>query len=354
MKQADLERIKSDVAGFLDARRTPDHPFGHFSQCAHAYAPDELSALCVALELWKMLGLPLDEAGLVYAAGRLQESQHPETGLIRDITWAGRMDAEGADKLLEGDSFFTRSAVCALRAWKRCLPRPVDYLIRVSPEEFAEKVLWNRGGHHPWSIGDLAVLLLHNTELGTPGANRLYEDLLELSGMLQDPETGLWLDGDPRKALTPSINLTFHTIKFTHNVLNRPLPRPERIVDSCLAACRDERFYSWKTGYACNDLDLAHVLYSALRYTDHRREEAAEWTRERLPMILSVQKSDGGFSFYHDRAMDTHYLLDVSPAAPEGDLWGTLMYMGTIHMMTRIGYPELTIPWSTSEVHKVP
>jgi hypothetical protein len=137
-------------------------------------------------------------------------------------------------------------------------------------------------------------------------------------------------------------------------VLNRPLPRPDRIVDCCLAACRDERFYSWKTGYACNDLDLAHVLYSALRYTDHRREEAAEWTRERLPMILSVQKPDGGFSFYHDRAMDKHYLLEVSPAVPESDLWGTLMYMGTIHMMTRIGYPELTIPWSTSEVHKVP
>jgi hypothetical protein len=137
-------------------------------------------------------------------------------------------------------------------------------------------------------------------------------------------------------------------------VLNRPLPRPERIVDSCLAACRDERFYSWKTGYACNDLDLAHVLYSALRYTDHRREESEEWARERLPMILSVQKSDGGFSFYHDRAMDKHYLLEVSPAVPESDLWGTLMYMGTIHMMTRIGYPELTVPWTTSEVHKVP
>lgn len=28
MKQADLEQIKSDVAGFLDARHTPDTAFG--------------------------------------------------------------------------------------------------------------------------------------------------------------------------------------------------------------------------------------------------------------------------------------------------------------------------------------
>jgi hypothetical protein len=58
MKQADLEQIKSDVAGFLDARHTPDTAFGKFSQCAHAFVPDEVSALGAALELWIHLSNP--------------------------------------------------------------------------------------------------------------------------------------------------------------------------------------------------------------------------------------------------------------------------------------------------------
>jgi len=348
-----LDQLVAAVSAFLEARKTTGMPFGHFSQCAHALAADELSALCVALELWKMLGLPLKDGDLDYAVSRLRQSQHPETGLILDPTWEGRINPEGADKLIHGDSFFTRTAVCALRAWGRRFPRPVACVSQMTTSDLPDRILWNRGGHHRYSIGDFAVLLLHNKELGVAGAGELYQKLVEATESKQDPATGLWLEGDPADALTPSINLTFHTIKFTFNVLNRPLRYPERIVDSCLAASRDNRFYSWKTGYACNDLDLAHVLYSALHYTDHRREEAAGWARERLPMILSVRKPDGGFSFYHDRSMDKHYLLEVSQSKPEGDLWGTLMYMGTIYMMVRIGYPELSVPWSTSEVHKV-
>lgn len=354
MNQSILDRLAADASAFVQARQTLGKPFGHFNQCAHAFADDELSALCVALELWKMLGLPLADADVERVACRFAAAQHPQTGLIIDPSWEGRMAEEGADKLCGGDSFFTRSAVCALRAWGQQLAAPVAYLRGVAGEDFAQRIIWNRGGHHPWSIGDLAVLLLHNKSLQVPGADRLFEELLRLSAAQQDPDTGLWLADDSAQALTPSINLTFHTLKFTYNVMNRPLQHAERIVDSCLAACRDARFYAWETGYACNDLDLALVLYSAPHYTNHRREEAAEWARERLPMILSIQKPDGGFSFYHDRAMDKHYLLDVSPSHPEGDLWGTLMYLGTIRMMTRIGYPQLTVPWSASEVHRVP
>jgi hypothetical protein len=349
-----LDQLVTDVSAFLQTRRTPGMPFGHFNQCVHAFAADELSALCGDLEIWKMLGLPLTDTDLDHAVSRFAQSQHPETGLIIDPTWEGRLNPEGSEMLIYGDSFFTRSAVCALRAWGRRFPRPVTYISEIAASDLPDRILWNRGGHHRYSIGDFAVLLLHNKESGVPGAEELYQKLVEATESKQDPATGLWLWGDPKASLTPSINLTFHTIKFTFNVLNRPLPHPERIVDSCLAASRDERYYSWETGYACNDLDLAHVLYSALHYTDHRREESAEWARERLPMILSIQKPDGGFSFFHERAMDKHYLLDVSPSKPEGDLWGTLMYMGTLYMMVRIGYPELPLPWRTSEVHKVP
>jgi hypothetical protein len=347
-----LETVRLRVEAFLKSRQTPGRPFGHFNQCAHAYADDELSALCVALELWKMLGLPLSREDLDYAIARMVAMQDSESGLVTDPTWDGRKQPEPIEGVGTGDSFFTRSAMCAVRAWGKQLPVPVSYLARETSDSLLRKVLWQRGGHHPWSIGDLAVLLLHNRELEVPGADELHAAVCAETLRRQDPTTGLWPAGE--EALTPSINLSFHTIKFTINVMNKPLQHAEKIIDSCLAACRDPRFYSWENGYACNDLDIAHVLYCASRWSSHRKKEIGQWAREQIPVILSIQKPDGGFSFYHERAMDHHYLLQVSPSEQEGDLWGTLMYMGTLLMMVKLGFPELPVPWITSEVHKVP
>ena len=70
-------------------------------------------------------------------------------------------------------------------------------------------------------------------------------------------------------------------------------------------------------------------------------------------MILDIHKPDGGFSFFHDRAMDRHCHLAISSGDAEGDLWGTLMYLGTIKLMVKMGYPELDVPWGFSKVHHV-
>jgi hypothetical protein len=353
MDRETLKTLHAGACDFLRARRTPGKPFGHFKLCAHAFADDELSALCVGLELWKLLGLELDECDLDHAVARMAAMRNPHTGLLADPAWRGRLPAEAEALLRDGDSFFTRSAVCALRAWERPLPGEIAVLRDLDAGSLPGRVRWERGGHDLFAVGDLAVLLLHNAEVGVAGAGELHRAFLAAAAERQDPGTGLWLQGDPRDGLTPSINLTFHTVKFAFNAFGQPLPRAEAIIDSCLSAARDERYYSWENGYACNDLDLALVLYSAARCTGHRREEIAVWARERLPLILRVRKPDGGFSFYHERAMERHYLLRVSPGEAEGDLWGTLMYLGTVHMMVRLGYPDLEVPWTTSEVHKV-
>jgi len=51
--------------------------------------------------------------------------------------------------------------------------------------------------------------------------------------------------------------------------------------------------------------------------------------------------------------MAQHGFITVSSGEAEGDLWGTLMYLGTIRMMVRLGYPELDVPWGISRVHHV-
>lgn len=348
-----LQTLRGDAIRFLRTRQSPGKPFGHFNQCAHAYADDELSALSVALELYAILGVEVPDSDVAYCLERLNGMQHPETGLLVDPSWKGRLNDDGQYMLHEGDSFFTRSAICALKAWDQHLALPIRYLEDLDTDTLAKRIIWGSGGHHRYSLGDLAVTLEHNVQLNIPGAKELQDAFLDQVKAKQDPDFGLWIREDPAYALTPSINFTFHTIKFTYNTRDLPLSHAERAIDSCLAACRDERYYSWDTGYACNDLDLALVLYSASRDTDYRQEEIGDWARERLPLILDIQKPDGGFSFHHDRAMERHCHLSVSPGEPEADLWGTLMYLGTVHMMTAMGYPGLGIPWNTSQVHKV-
>jgi hypothetical protein len=354
MKPETLQHIHSEAVRFVKSRQSPGMPFGNFNQCRNAFAVSDFSARCTGLELWKALDLPFQKDALEEAFRSLRAFQDQYSGLVCIPEWIQQETYRSFMHTWNGDSFFTRSAVCTLNAWETDpLDHPVAYLRRLKPAEIPQSVHWERGGHHPFSIGDIVVLIRHNQRLGIPSASRQLEVFLKEIEKRQDPETGLWLADDTKSSLTPSINLTFHTIKFSYNADRRPLPYEERIIDSCLHACRDREQYGWKTGYACNDLDLALVLYSALRHTDYRREEAAEWARDTLPMILDIQKPDGGFSFYHEKAMDRHFLLKVSPGHKEGDLWGTLMYLGTIWMMTRIAYPELPIPWNPSEVHRI-
>jgi len=353
MKQDTLQKLKEDAVRFVITRETPGKPLGHFNQCQHAVVKDELSALSVALELRKLLGLPFTASETSYIHQRMIGMQNPDTGLLADPSWKGRLREDGMQTLTDGDSFFTRCGICALWAWGLELPGPIAEYLDVKPEDLTARIAWGRGGHHPFSLGDLAVLLQHNLKLGSPGAEELHRAFLRAVTDKQDSVTGLWMNGHPGEALTPSINHSFHTVKFTFNLQNQPLPFAEQAIDSCLTACRDDRFYSWENGFACNDLDLALMFYTASFDTNYRRQDIQDWARERLPLILEVQKPDGGFSFYHERAMAQHGFITVSSGEAEGDLWGTLMYLGTIRMMVRLGYPELDVPWGISRVHHV-
>lgn len=346
---------------FLRARQVEGTPFGHFNLCASAYAADELSGATTGIELWKMLRLPVDEKDLSAAHDYLSSLQM-ESGLLHDPAWGGRVLDAYPGLSGAGDSFFTRSAIAALKAWGLRLERPILYLREQPIEAILAQIKFDRGGHDPYSIGDLAVLIDHNAALGVAGAEALQDGFLQIIRARQDMASGLWVEPMEERSRihaedgpwTPHINRTFHTIKFTYNEQNAPLPHADRMIDYCLRAKDDADYYSWETGYACNELDLPLVLYSASRWVEHRREEIAQWARERLPMILSNQKPDGGFSFSHEAAQDRHFMLEISPGNREGDLWGTVMYLGAIKMMTHLGYPGVDVPWDFSRVHAVP
>lgn len=354
MDAAALSRIRNDVAAWLETRRVSGAPFGAFTLCSHAHATGgELNASTGALELSVMLDLLLSSEERQSAVQYLKGFQNRETGLVTDPSWAGRELRPDRRVKDGGDTFFTMTASAALRALGASFDYPVQYLAAMSTDELVARVRMDTGAHNPLAVGDLGELLYLNRELGVPGSGEQWDALMEHIARTQDPATGLWPSGGTSRPYTPHINRSFHVMRTTWNLIKRPYPKADRIIEACLEASRDTAFYDWEHGYACNDLDLAHMFYSASRWTDYRFGEVSEWARSRLPMILSVQKDDGGFSFYHEAAMRDHAGIAMSPGEHESDTWGTLMYMGTIIMMVELGYPGLEVPWGYSRVHCV-
>lgn len=347
-----MDGLADRVARWLDRQRR-GRPVGVFSLCDHATVDAELNAATAGIELWTMLGLPLTEVERREAIVHLRRFQLPHSGLVRDPTWDARERSVPACRSAAGDTFFTMTAQCALESLGSGLAHPVAYLGQPS-RRLGDQIAVDRGAHHPWAIGDLSTLLRLNHSLGVAGSKRALDDIDLLLLETQDPDTGLWnapTAGDP---LTPSINLAFHQLRRTWNVTDRPYRWAEKMIDSCLLAATDLDFYGWDTGYACNDLDLAMVMYGASRWSGHRRAEIRDWAKQTLPVTLSIEKPDGGFSFYHDRAMTDHGGIVMSPGHAEGDMWGTLMYLGTIKLLTELAFPGHTAPWTFSSVHAVP
>jgi hypothetical protein len=349
-----LERLRREVGDWVMERRTPGKTFGHFSLCRHSLVPGELNAATGAIELWVMLGLPLDDRERLEAVEYIRSHQNRDTGLVSDPSWANRQLAQNEDQLLKGDTFFTMTAASALKALGSHFRHPIAYLMGLSPEQLVMNTKLMAGSHQPFSIGDYGTLIFANRMLRVPNAESQWKAVCEQLERWQDATTGLWGNGPIHPPYTLYINLAFHLLRTTWNVERWAYPYAHRIVDTCLAAADDEAYYDWTRGSACNDLDLAVMLYSAAQWTNHREEEVVRWARRRLPMLLHVQQSDGGFSFYHTKAMTEHGGLRMSPGYPEGDTWGTIMYMGTIKMMVALGYPDIHVPWSFSQVHAVP
>ncbi len=350
-----LAHIKEHVTSWLRKRCVVGKPFGVFQLCANAFSQDgELNASTGALELWVMLGLPLSDNERKSAIQVLKAYQNRDSGLVTDPSWKSRQlgaDSREADR---GDTFFTMTSSSALKALGSRFDYPIRYLSEMTPEALINKTRITTGAHNPFAIGDFGELVRLNVQLGVTDASRQWERLMSYLVDIQDTQTGLWPRGQTYPPYVPHINRSFHLMRTTWNGISYPYARADRMIDTCLSAADDPQFYDWTHGYACNDLDLAVMLYSASRWTTYRTEDVSAWARHRLPLVLEVQKDDGGFSFFHDAAMRDHAGIAMSPGHSESDTWGTLMYMGTIKMMVELGYDTVSVPWTYSQVHCVP
>ncbi len=134
-----------------------------------------------------------------------------------------------------------------------------------------------------------------------------------------DPMSGTWGAWSEKSRWQHPVNGFYRLTRGTYAQFGRPLPHPEKAIDTILTHTTDKAFFNGKTDDACHVLDVVHPLWLCRKQTAHRRDEIEAWVRQRLPKVLAHWQRGRGFDFV--------------VARHQPSLQGTEMWLSIIYLM---------------------
>lgn len=137
----------------------------------------------------------------------------------------------------------------------------------------------------------------------------------------QDPLTGMW--GGEGASANALVNGAMKIIAAVCYKLSWDLPRPEKVIDTCLRTLDDPRWFAPGKGGGCNDFDMFLCLDEALKHTDHRREECVDKTLTRISRMTCYLAGDG--QCFTDGVAD-----DDLREKENGNLFGTTLFLDAV------------------------
>lgn len=235
----------------------------------------------------------------------------------------------------------TNYTVGALSALGSVPQLPEKYLERLAAPERLVTWLDGRNWNKPWTEGNnvvnLASLYAVLAERGLHWARERLHDMADWHDRRQNPQTGFWHTSSARsrKELFVALAGAAHNL-HVYYYLERDVPDPERIVDSCL-----------RLGYrgirqACADIDVVDILVHMRRFGYRRREIDAVLKRY-LCELLQIQNRDGGFS---DNYVTPHRLYGHTTPARISVTWATWFRLVTIGMIACVLEPAERERWT--------
>jgi hypothetical protein len=238
----------------------------------------------------------------------------------------------------------TNYALGALRALGEAPRYPLSFLEAFRSRGELEGWLSRRDWSRPWMEGNNIVNLASFYGVvargGTVWARERLSDLAEWHDRHQSPRTGFWhsSEGAGRRELHDAMAGAAHNLHIYY-LLERDVPRPTFIVDSCL-----------RLGYmgirsACLDIDLVDILVNFRRY-GHRVDEIDEILGKYLVELLQVQQPDGGFC---DSYVTPSELYGCVTDANVSVTWTTFFRLATIGMLVCVFRPQDRSQWAFRE-----
>ena len=234
----------------------------------------------------------------------------------------------------------TNYALGALRAIGEAPRHALSFLDAFRTHEDLGAWLSRRDWSRPWMEGNNIVNLASFYGIAaSDGAGWAGERLVELADWHdrnQHPETGFWHSNavGSRQELLDAMAGAAHNLHIYY-LLEREVPRPIAIVDSCL-----------RLGYlgirsACLDIDLVDILVNFRRY-GHRVEEIDGILARYLVELLQIQQPDGGFC---DDYVTPSNLFGCVTGADVAVTWTTWFRLATIGMLVCALRPQDTERW---------
>lgn len=199
----------------------------------------------------------------------------------------------------------------------------------------------------PWSAGShagAAILFQHfNRLLGDDDSEELIKAAVNWLIKKQDPATGSWSDGGD-VSLHQRINGIMKIWNQVLPITDMPIQYPERVIDLCIRGIHEDPLIAEKIE-ACSVFDVALVLDTALRVTNHRREEIVELAHSFLPRFEVMLAPDGAFSYFPGRSLDSHSGLLLGPVKHQSDAVGTSMHCHAIALLANLGGFRNELRW---------
>ena len=265
---------------------------------------------------------------------RLRDFQDPKTGAVPEHLPEDRQydPAPPADPR-DGRFYNTMIVSYALECLGGTLARPVHAVAAIREAELRRRLAALPWKTQAWGAGDwvdcYASCLLPNRksfdlEIPLPALFRWLDRHC-------DPQTGMWGQPTPETRWLQPVNGFYRLTRGTYAQFGRPLPHPERSLETILRHARDEAFFGPGIGNACNYLDVVHPLWLCLKQTAHRRDEAEDWVRRHLPKVLREWQRNRGFSFD---------LARRAPGLQGTEMWLSIVYLmaDVLGMSARLGY----------------
>jgi hypothetical protein len=338
--QAWLEELSDKIMSWLLSLRVPAHP-GQFRFCREGatFHPGPRAGLgisCLALKICIMLGrlsvIQKDELdGWLEHVRSFQTSAGRTMGYFEDLQLLRVLDKRKGWFRLDWEirRAETRQACASLlgAGAKPCFA--ISHVPRTPKEAVAyvRRLDWKE----PWGAGSHVSHLLFFLKLNadffheTSVRDELEPAILKELDSLHDPDSGSWFKGKP--SMEQIINGAMKLITG-YTIIGKPFRYPEKLIDTCLTAINDE--------HGCNHADIIYVLYQCSRMTSYRHQEIIDFARRRLDMIHPFHRTDGGFSFFPDKAQTNYYGVTMSKGLSESDVHGTTLFVWTLTMIGEI------------------
>lgn len=175
------------------------------------------------------------------------------------------------------------------------------------------------------------------------GSTRRHEALWAWLAAHNHVESGMWghhlPGGDERYGWLMAVNGYYRMTRGTYAQFGRPLPHPDRAIDTVLAHARATGWFVEDERTACNVLDIVHPLWLLGLQTTYRRTEIRDGIASLLTSAVGDWIDGAGFAFHAGHG-------------PPG-LQGTEMWLSIIYIAADLLGTSRGLGWRPRGVHRL-